>query len=75
MPTPSDPKDKRHAVSLAFGEWDLIVRALVETASACSSHITKDDTTPSTRTAFKFTRDSANRIVAKIRAEIPELPQ
>lgn len=69
MPTPTAPQDKRYAISFSFDEWDLIECAMERIAHWCVSNST--DTTAGTIIMRKFGARACNRIVAKIRAEIP----
>lgn len=73
MPTPTNPKDKRYSVSLAFGEWDLIVCAMARVANYCDPASDLFKGRSSHEIAAQFTRNNCNRIIAKIRAEIPEI--
>lgn len=72
MPTPTTPQDKRYAVSLAFGEWDLVAKSMEQVAAALDPSGYAELNSPQ-KIAHRFTRASCNRIAAKIRAEIPEL--
>lgn len=72
MPTPSNPQDKRYAVALSFGEWDLVTHALTQIAVALNPDVYAGHNSAQ-KIAHRVTLRACNRIAAKIKAEIPEL--